>query len=358
MSAFLPRSLMIASILFAGHASATLTVYSRDDFRGARAALTDTAPDFRAFNFNDRASSLVVEGEPWEVCKETGFRSRCVVLAPGSYPDLASMGLDDRVSSARPVAHHHAHPPRPSAPVGDIVFFEDRGFHGRGFGLSSQVHDLHRRGYNDRASSVMVFEGRWEVCEHANFSGRCVLLRPGRYPDLAALGLNDRLSTVRRLHRRDVIDDDRGLPAPLPVYDWRRRPSEVLVQVPVESVRAVYASPQQQCWVEQPEPTHSRVAGAVLGGVIGGILGHQIGEGGGRDVATAGGAVVGAVIGSQVARGAEAASPVTRCSAVPSSQGPDYYEVTYRFEGVRHHVQSTLPPGPTIVVNGNGEPRL
>ncbi|AKJ30136.1 beta/gamma crystallin-related protein [Caldimonas brevitalea] len=358
MDAFLPRALVLASILSAGPASASLTVYSHDDFRGHRATLTDTAPDFRAFDFNDRASSLVVNGEPWEVCKETVFRSRCVVLPPGSYPNLGSIGLNDRVSSARPLPRHAGHPSHPPASHDAIVFFDDRGFHGRQFGVSSEVHDFRRRGYNDRASSVMVFEGRWEACEHADFSGRCVVLRPGSYPDLAAIGLNDGLSSVRRWSRRGARYPDRDVSAPLPVYDWRRRPADRLVHVPVETVRAVYATPQQHCWVEQPQASsNGAVTGAVVGGIIGAILGHQIGEGGShRDVATAGGAVAGVLIGSQVGRGAQ--SPATRCTAGPTPERPDYYDVTYHFEGMRHHVQTTTPPGSHILVNDRGEPRL
>jgi hypothetical protein len=31
--------------------------------------------------------------------------------------------------------------------------------------------------------------------------------------------------------------------------------------------------------------------------------------------------------------------------------------VTYNFNGVEHRVQMSSPPGPTIGVNGDGEPR-
>jgi uncharacterized protein YcfJ len=364
MPTFFPRALALASILAVGHASASLTLFSRDDFRGAQVSLSGPAPDFRIFDFNDRTSSVIVDGQPWEVCQDVAFRSRCVVLTPGQYPNLKAVGLDDRLSSARPAAVQRAEPPPPPRPesADDIVFFEDRGFHGRSVGVSSEVRDFRRGGYNDQASSVIVFEGRWEACEHADFGGRCVLLRPGRYPDLAAMGLNDQLSSVRRLRRDERARDERDerdAQAPLPAYDWRRRPSDVLVQVPVETVRAVYATPQQHCWVEQaPRSNDQRAAGAVIGGVIGGILGHQIGEGGNRDVLTAGGAIAGAVIGAQVARGNES-QPVTRCQqAAPTSQRPDFYDVTYRFKGAVHHIQSTVPPGPTLLVNGEGEPRL
>jgi len=361
MRSILPRALALAALVAAaGQASAAITLFGHDNFHGPRVTLTQPAPDFREFNFNDRASSVIVEGESWEVCQDVGFRSRCAILRPGSYPNLDAVGLGDLLSSARPVQ------PPPPPPVviapppqqtGDIVFFEHPGFHGRDLNVGGEIDNFQQVGFNDRASSVIVFDGRWEVCEHADFNGRCMILRPGRYPDLRAMGMDDRISSVRRIHRDARFDDNRFAPAPLPVYDWRRRPQEFVESVPVESVHVVYAAPQQQCWVEQSAAPASRTGGAIVGGLIGGILGHQIGDNGNRDVATAGGAVAGAVIGSQIARGAEVPQNVTRCNTVPS-QAPDHYDVSYWYHGVRHHVQTTLPPGPTIVVNGNGEPRL
>ncbi len=358
MTRILPRALALAALVAAaGQASAAITLFGHENFHGARVTLTQPAPDFREFNFNDRASSVIVDGEPWEVCQDVGFRSRCAILVPGSYPDLAAAGLGDLLSSARPARREPPPPPPPEA-TGDIVFFSQPGFHGHDVGVSGEIHNMNEVGFNDRASSVIVFEGRWEVCEHADFNGRCMILRPGRYPDLGAMGMNDLISSVRRVHREARFDDDRYAPPPQPVYDWRRRPQEYVEAVPVESVHVVYAAPQQQCWVEQSAaPANARTGGAVVGGIIGGILGHQIGDGN-REGATVGGAVAGAVIGSQIARGANQPQAVTRCASVPSNQGPDHYDVSYWYHGVRHHVQTTLPPGPTILVNGNGEPRL
>jgi uncharacterized protein YcfJ len=363
MMSILPRALALAAIVAAGHASAAITLFSHDDFHGKRVTLVQPTPDFRDFNFNDRASSVVVEGEPWEVCQDIGFRNRCAILVPGNYPNLAAVGLGDQLSSARP-AHREAPPPPPPvvvpppAPTGDIVFYEHPNFYGRGLGTSSEIDNLTRYGFNDRASSVIVFEGRWEVCQDRDFSGRCMILRPGRYPDLRDMGLDDRITSVRRLHREAHYDDDRYAPQPLPAYDWRRRPQEYVEAVPIESVHVVYSAPQQQCWVEQSAaPANARTGGALVGGLIGGIIGHQVGDNGHREGSTAGGAIAGAVIGSQLARGAEQPQAVTRCTSVPS-QAPDHYDVSYWYHGVRHHVQTTLPPGQTILVNRDGEPRL
>jgi uncharacterized protein YcfJ len=100
------------------------------------------------------------------------------------------------------------------------------------------------------------------------------------------------------------------------------------------------------------------VGGAVVGAIIGGVLGHQVGGGTGKDVATAGGAVAGAVIGANAGRDGNVTSErdVRRCETTASGP-PEYWDVTYNFRGVEHRVQMTAPPGPTIAVNRNGEPR-
>ena len=46
-----------------------------------------------------------------------------------------------------------------------------------------------------------------------------------------------------------------------------------------------------------------------------------------------------------------------RCETV-AGQTPQYWDVTYNYQGVQHRVQMTSQPGPTITVNNAGEPRL
>src|SRR6185369_12830099 len=102
------------------------------------------------------------------------------------------------------------------------------------------------------------------------------------------------------------------------------------------------------------------VGGAIVGGVIGGILGHQVGKGSGRDAATAGGAVAGAAIGANQGGGSTGGpvyGDVQRCENVTSTT-PAYWDVTYVFRGLEHRIQMASAPGPTIAVNGNGEPRM
>lgn len=246
-----------------------------------------------------------------------------------------------------------------SLQAAQITFYEREGFRGRAFTTTGRVGDFTRYGFNDRASSVVVDSGNWEVCDDLHYRGHCVLLRRGSYDSLRSLGLNDRVISVRLADRRR---SDYVAPPPAAAhYEYRRRPHERIYEVPVSSARAVYGPPQQRCWIESQqveERGRANVGGAVAGAIIGGVLGHQIGSGSGRDIATAGGAVVGGAIGANAGRdrGTTYQRDVEHCSARESGP-PEYWDVRYEFRGQYHTVQMSEPPGRTILVNRDGEPR-
>ena len=209
-----------------------------------------------------------------------------------------------------------------------VTFYEHDGIQGRSFTTDQQVRNFERAGFNDRASSVVVRAERWErweVCEDPRFRGNCVVLRRGQYPSLSAMGLNDRVSSVRLVSRETRVDDDRYAPPPPVAHDYRRRGNERLYQAQVTSVRAVVGTPEQRCWVEREQVSQSsgrgdpNVGGAVIGAVIGGILGHQVGGGSGRDAATAVGVLGGAAIGANTNRDGRGERVVNQtCSAAPA----------------------------------------
>jgi uncharacterized protein YcfJ len=244
--------------------------------------------------------------------------------------------------------------------LAEITFYEGEGFRGRAFTTDHQVPNLQDQGFNDRASSVVVGSGRWEVCVDSRFHGRCVLLRQGSYDSLRGLGLNDRISSVRQVDRHYAKAEEAPDPMPEPNYPYRRRPYEPVFQAPVNSVHAVMGPPEQRCWVEREQVQGSNqpnVGGAVLGALIGGVLGHQVGGGRGNSLATAGGAVAGAAIGARAGDGGGPETrDVRRCEAVAGGP-PAYWDVGYNFRGVEHRVQMSAAPGPTVAVNEAGEPR-
>ena len=230
-----------------------------------------------------------------------------------------------------------------------VTFFEHEGFQGRSITVDRQMGNFDRADFNDRASSVIVRGGWWQACQDARFEGQCVTLRPGSYANLAAMGLNDRISSVRPIEGPNYGSaptyNEPPSRAAYDSYDYRRRNNEHLFEAPVTSVRAVVGPPEQRCWVEQQAtgPSNNAIPGAIAGAVIGGVLGHQVGA-------------VGANVGSQYGGGGT--QDVQRCAYTQGSSRPDYYDVTYNFRGHEHRIQVTTPPGPTILVNDNGEPRV
>ena len=81
-----------------------------------------------------------------------------------------------------------------------ITIFADRNFRGKSATFQQDVPNLDGLGFNDKVSSLRVGRGeRWEVCEHANYQGRCVVVS-GEESDLKRNGWNDLISSFRRVN--------------------------------------------------------------------------------------------------------------------------------------------------------------
>ncbi len=246
-----------------------------------------------------------------------------------------------------------------------VTFYENDNYQGRTFSTQRSINSFLDAGFNDRASSIVVSSQRWEVCDDIRFGGRCVVLREGSYPSLRAMGMNDRISSVRQLRANQQVNEDRYAPLPPAPTAWQRRGNERLFEADVTSVRAVMGPTEQRCWMEKQDVVNenprreNNIPGALGGALLGGIIGHQIGGGTGRDIATVGGAVAGGVLGSRIGSDGRSVSTrdVQRCEKMPSRAGTDHWDVSYRFRGQDHLVQLKQPPGRTITVNREGEPR-
>ena len=247
-----------------------------------------------------------------------------------------------------------------------LVVYEDTNFSGNSFTTNQEIKNFKREGFNNRASSAVVLRDRWEVCEAVRFGGRCVILRPGRYRSVSAMGLSGRISSVRAVQYGTRYEENRYAPQPELVYDNQRRNNERTFDAQVVSVRAVLSQNNRQCWIEREQVGRFRdsgknVPGAMAGAVIGAILGHQIGAGRGRDLATVAGVVAGVAVGGNIDRNINGqrvyTQNVQRCSARYGGNQPEYWDVIYTFRGQEHRLQTMYPPGATVTVNRRGEPR-
>jgi Beta/Gamma crystallin len=103
-----------------------------------------------------------------------------------------------------------------------VTFYSGEGFHGRPFTVDQPMRDLDRTNFNDRASSAVVENGRWQVCEDSYFRGRCVVLRPGEYASLGQMGMDRRISSVRPIESYGRIEERREYYGR--ADDWRYGP--------------------------------------------------------------------------------------------------------------------------------------
>jgi hypothetical protein len=87
-----------------------------------------------------------------------------------------------------------------AASAAEITFFEGEGFQGQRVVVTGTVPNFAQTGFNDRASSIIIRDGAWEVCDDAYFRGNCVALQPGRYPSLREAGMQNRISSARELN--------------------------------------------------------------------------------------------------------------------------------------------------------------
>jgi uncharacterized protein YcfJ len=141
MHFLLKNTLAIAALAISAQAAAQVVFYEHSNFEGRSFSTQKKVANFDRYGFNDRASSVIVLADRWEVCDASKFRGRCIVLGRGRYPSLSAMRLNDRVSSARSVSargrideDRYAPPPIP-------------------------VYDNHRRG-NERLYEANVTSAR------------------------------------------------------------------------------------------------------------------------------------------------------------------------------------------------------
>jgi hypothetical protein len=81
--------------------AADLTLYTDGDFQGRPLNVVIDLRQLGSLNFNDRASSVVIEKGAWILCTDEDFSGSCVTLEPGKYGSLKDLGLDDTITSVR-----------------------------------------------------------------------------------------------------------------------------------------------------------------------------------------------------------------------------------------------------------------
>ena len=191
--------LLLATFALAGAAqAATIHIYKQPNFTGGQVTLDGAATNLASQGILDQASSLVLDGS-WELCTQPNFAGDCRVLPSGRYATL-DQALNHRIESVRPVpgkrdaradgSRDYAGRDRDGRDRGgrdryargDMEIFPNADFGGRPLRLENDTASLDE--FGDRASSLVIHEGTWQICTQPNHQGFCRTFEPGRYATL------------------------------------------------------------------------------------------------------------------------------------------------------------------------------
>ena len=189
-----------------GRGYAGITVYENSDFRGRNFSFRQAIPDLREEGLNDRITSLQIEGsEAWEVCRDINFTGGCRVFT-GSVEDLRREGWNDRISSLRPAGfargvgnirgNNRNNPARGRNTDARLILFDRANYRGDSRDIEGTSTNLGEVG--DRARSVRVYGGAWELCDGPGRNGLCVTVTED-VPDLHRLGLRRGVTSAREV---------------------------------------------------------------------------------------------------------------------------------------------------------------
>ncbi len=89
-----------------------------------------------------------------------------------------------------------------AAQAGEVTLFSGPNLTGRESTARGDIGNLERIGFNDRAMSLVVHSGRWEVCTDADFRGECRVYDAG--PQRGLDRFTGQISSIR------ALEEDRG----------------------------------------------------------------------------------------------------------------------------------------------------
>jgi len=165
--------------------------------RTLRHGISDLAP----WGLSNAISSFQISGGAWLMCTGSGFTGQCQVFDT-TRTDLRGTPFQDAISSLRPVRQGGGGDWSGWGGEGAwqklaLVAYSGPDYTGRSWVFSDDARDLAQLGLNDQVSSLRVLGGRWRICRHADF--RDCRDISADVPDLGRLGLDNQISSIQEL---------------------------------------------------------------------------------------------------------------------------------------------------------------
>jgi hypothetical protein len=216
------KSLWVAGFALAGAAQAAeITIYKQPNFTGGDQTFSRDSASLQGSSVFDQSKSIVVRSGRWQVCSQPNFQGDCQVLDRGQYASLPQE-LNGRIESVREVTQvaeaersnrwrydgqrwaqrddWRADRGGNDERRGDaysgraaIVLFAE----GNSTRYDRDVDNFVRTPYRDGAESMVIREGRWEICALPDYRGFCRVYEPGRYANLGRF--SNQIGSMRRI---------------------------------------------------------------------------------------------------------------------------------------------------------------
>lgn len=81
-------------------------------------------------------------------------------------------------------------------------------FQGEGVNAQGDIPDLGRNNFRDKATSIRILSGRWEICSGTGFTGDCEVIESDVW-DLETLNLNNQIASMRPVNLSYRTGDNR-----------------------------------------------------------------------------------------------------------------------------------------------------
>lgn len=166
-----------------------IVLFDQPNYRGNPRNYKGSVPNL---GFNRPVGSVTIGNGIWQICDGANFTGHCFVLNQ-SVADLRSYRLSG-VASVRPWGGGSANAPAPpSQSDWYIVIYDQPNYRGSPRNYKTAEPNL---AWNIRVQSVTIGKGVWEICEGANFTGRCATL-DNSVPDLSSQGFRGTVRSLR-----------------------------------------------------------------------------------------------------------------------------------------------------------------
>jgi hypothetical protein len=177
-------------------------VFADPNYRGTNETLFNDTTDLRDFGLNDQISSIQIpSGEVWEICQDINYQNRCEVLNQ-SVSNLGALGWNDRISSIRRLEGSGLTPRGTSGRFDSeprLILYARPGYRGAARVMQDEIRNV--GAFGNRAASVEVRGGIWELCDRAAWRGNCVTVDQD-VSDLSQLGLTGPVMSARPIYDR------------------------------------------------------------------------------------------------------------------------------------------------------------